>query len=198
MATPRIEFWFDHASTYSYVAAERVGALAARSGVEVAWRPFLLGPLFTEQLGIHDSPFNVFPVRGRHMWRDVERLCAKHRIPWRRPGAFPRNGLLAARVGCAAPDAPWAPEFHRAVFRANFAEDRDIADPALVRGILDGLGQDGAALIARASSPDVKQALRDRGAEASRAGLFGAPSFLVAGELFFGQDRLEDALAWAR
>ncbi|MFT3917640.1 MAG: DsbA family protein [Anaeromyxobacteraceae bacterium] len=118
-------------------------------------------------------------------------------MPWRRPSAFPRNGLLAARVGCAAPDAPWAPAFHRAILRANFAEDRDIADPALVRGVLDGLGLDGAALVARAGAPEVKQALRDRGEEARRLGLFGAPSLVVDGELFFGQDRLEDALAWA-
>jgi 2-hydroxychromene-2-carboxylate isomerase len=194
---PTLEFWFDHASTYSYVAAGRIGGLAARAGVAVAWKPFLLGPLFTAQLGIRDSPFNVWPVRGRYMWRDVERLCARYGLPWRRPSAFPRSGLLAARVGCVAGDAPWVPDFHRAVFRANFAEDRDIADPALVRGILDGLGQDGAALLARASEPEAKQALRDRCAEAERAGLFGAPSFLVDGELFFGQDRLDDALEWA-
>jgi len=198
VTTPALELWFDHASTYSYVAAERIEPLAAAAGVTVRWRPFLLGPIFTEQLGIQDSPFNAFPVRGRHMWRDLERLCEKHGLAWRRPSAFPRNGLLAARVGCAAPDAPWAPAFHRAVLHANFAEDRDISDPALVRGILDGLGVDGAALVARTAEPAVKQALRDRGEEARRLGLFGAPSLVVGGELFFGQDRLEDALAWAR
>ena len=194
---PDLEFWFDFASTYSYVGAERVGALAARAGVEIAWRPFLLGPIFTAQLGIKDSPFNANPVRGRYMWRDVERLCAKHGLAWRRPSAFPRNGLLAARVGCVAADAPWAPDFYRAVFRANFVEDRDIADRAVLEELLGRLGADAAGLLARAASPEAKQALRERGAEADRAGLFGAPSFLVEGELFFGQDRLEDALAWA-
>jgi 2-hydroxychromene-2-carboxylate isomerase len=170
-------------------------ARAAR--VEVAWRPFLLGPIFTEQLGIKDSPFNAFPVRGRYMWRDLERLCAKHGLAWRRPSAFPRASLLAARVGCAAGDAPWAPAFHRAVFRANFAEDRDVADPEVLRRLLAAAGQDPDALLARAASPEVKQALRDRGAEAARLGIFGAPDFVVGGELFFGQDRLDDALAWA-
>src|SRR5919197_1445280 len=97
---PQLDFWFDFASTYSYVGAGRIGEEAARAGVQVAWRPFLLGPIFTAQLGIKDSPFNVQP-------------------------------------------------------------------------------------------------LRDRGDEAVRAGIFGAPNFLVRGELFFGQDRLEDAIAWA-
>ncbi len=192
-----LQFWFDYASTYSYVAALRVEDAARASGVAVRWRPFLLGPIFTEQLGIKDSPFNVFPVRGRYMWRDLERLCEKHRLPWRRPSAFPRGSLLAARVGCAAGDAPWAPAFHRAVFRANFAEDRDIADPAVLRDALAAAGQDADALLARAASPETKQALRDRGAEAARLGVFGAPDFVVGDELFFGQDRLDDALAWA-
>jgi len=194
---PHLDFWFDFASTYSYVAAGRVGELASRAGVQAAWKPFLLGPIFTEQQGIKDSPFNVYPVRGRYMWRDVERLCEKYGLPWRRPSAFPRNGLLAARVGCAAAGEPWVPGFFRAVFRANFAEDRDIADPAVMKALLESAGQDAAALVARASSPEAKQALRDRTAEAARLGLFGAPSFVVAGELFFGQDRLDDAIAWA-
>ena len=191
-----LQFWFDYASTYSYVAAMRIEDAAARAGVQVTWRPFLLGPIFTEQLGIKDSPFNVFPVRGRYMWRDLERLCARHCLPWRRPSAFPRATLLAARVGCAAADAPWAPAYHRAVFRANFVEDRDIAAPTVLREILAALGADAEALLAQATSPEAKQALRDRGAEAARLGIFGAPDFVTEGELFFGQDRLEDALAW--
>jgi 2-hydroxychromene-2-carboxylate isomerase len=194
---PEMQFWFDLASPYSYVAAERIGDLAGQAGVAVEWRPFLLGPVFTEQLGIKDSPFNVYPARGRYMWRDVERLCGKYRIPWRRPGAFPRNGLLAARVGCLAAGQPWAPGFFRGVFRANFVEDRDIADAAVVAELLRTAGQDAPALLERTSSPDVKQALRERTAEASRIGIFGAPDFVVRGELFFGQDRLDDAVRWA-
>jgi 2-hydroxychromene-2-carboxylate isomerase len=193
---PPFEFWFDFGSTYSYVAAERLGPLAARAGVDVRWRPFLLGPIFTSQLGIQDSPFNVQPVRGRYMWRDLERLCARSGIPWKKPSAFPRNGLLAARVSCLAPDAPWVPAFCRAVFRANFAEDRDISTPALVEALLREGGQDGAALVAAAGAPEAKQALRERGDAAARAGIFGAPNFLVGDELFFGQDRLQDALDW--
>src|SRR5919206_5191161 len=96
-----MQFWFEFASTYSYVAALRVEDACRRAGVELEYRPFLLGPIFNELLGIKDSPFNVQPVRGSYMWRDLARLCEKYRLPWRRPSAFPRNSVLAAPVACA-------------------------------------------------------------------------------------------------
>jgi 2-hydroxychromene-2-carboxylate isomerase len=198
MAPVPIQFWFDFASTYSYPAAMRIEEAAARAGIALEWKPFLLGPIFGDQLGIKDSPFNVWPVRGRYMWRDLERLCEKHALPWRRPSAFPRNGILAARVGCLAAGELWLPAFVRAVFRANFAEDREIADRGVVEGVLSALGQDAPALLERASSQPAKDLLRARTAEASRLGIFGAPDFVVGGELFFGQDRMDDAVAWAR
>jgi 2-hydroxychromene-2-carboxylate isomerase len=191
-----LELWFDFASTYSYVGAMRVEGECARAGVELVYKPFLLGPIFHELLGIKDSPFNVQPVRGRYMWRDLERLCEKHGLPWRRPSVFPRNSVLAARVACSA-GALIGP-LTRAIFRANFAEDRDIADAAVLREIVDSVGGDGRALLEKAQTPEVKAQLRENTAQAQRLGIFGAPDFLVNGELFFGQDRLEDAIAWAR
>ena len=190
-----MEFWFDFASTYSYVAAMRIEEECARAGVALEWRPFLLGPIFTEQLGIKDSPFNAFPVRGQYMWRDIDRLCAKYRLAWRRPSAFPRNSVLAARVGCCAGVA--IGPLTRAIFAANFAEDRDIADPEVLRSLVDGVGGDGAQALQLAATPEVKGQLRANTDEARRIGIFGAPDFVVDGELFFGQDRLEDALDWA-
>src|SRR6267378_3556584 len=100
-ALPRIEFWFDFASTYSYPAAMRVEELAGSHGCIVQWRPFLLGAIFQKQ-GWNDSPFNIYPVKGRYMWRDLERLCASLEIPFRKPSQFPRNGLTVARVACAS------------------------------------------------------------------------------------------------
>ena len=193
-----LEFWFDFASTYSYVAALRIEDEAREAGVAVRWWPFLLGPLFTAQQGIQDSPFNVNPVRGRYMWRDLERLCDKHALGWRRPSQFPRNSVLAARVACLGEEEAWGPRLVRAVFRANFAEDRDIASRAVMAEVLGGLGLEAQALLARAEAPENKGRLRAHTEEAQRRGLFGAPSFLVGEELFFGQDRLQDALAWAR
>jgi len=130
----------------------------------------------------------VNPVRGRYMWRDLERLCAKYGLPWRKPSVFPRNTVLAARVCCAAPTG----EVVRAIYRANFAEDLDIANAVVLARIV------GPEPVGRALSPAVKAQLRANTDEAVRLGIFGAPNFLVGGELFFGQDRLEDALAWAQ
>lgn len=193
-----LEFWFDPASSYSYLAALRLEALAASARVELSYRPFLLGPLFTAQLGIKDSPFNVYPARGRYMWRDLERLCARHGLAWRRPSRFPRHSVLAARLCCACADEAFGPALVRAIFHANFAEDRDIADRAVLAALLEALGQDAAARLAHAESPEIKERLRLNTSAAEQAGLFGAPSFLVAGELFWGQDRLEDAISWAQ
>jgi|SRR5882672_740289 len=190
-----LEFWYEFGSTYSYLSAMRIEPLAAAAGVTITWKPFLLGPLFQKQ-GWSDSPFNLYPARGRYMWRDVERWCAEYGIPFARPTQFPRNGLLAARVALLAAGEPWGPGFARAVYAANFAEDRDIAAPAVIGAILRSLGQDAETLLSRAQSPETKQRLRDQTDEAWRRGIFGAPSFLVGDELFWGNDRLEQALRW--
>ena len=97
---PPLQFWYEFASTYSYPAAMRVEAVAAARGLSVAWRPFLLGPLFAAQ-GWRDSPFNVYPVKGRYMWRDLQRICDAAQLPLHRPDPFPQNSLLAARVATA-------------------------------------------------------------------------------------------------
>jgi 2-hydroxychromene-2-carboxylate isomerase len=194
----RLEFWFDLASTYSYLSAARIGDLAEARGTEVSWEPFLLGPIFKEQ-GWDDSPFNVYPAKGRYMWRDLERRCDRYGLPFVRPSRFPRNGLLAARVATLGREAdePWTAGFVEAVFRANFVEDREISDPTEVGAILDSLGLDHATLLKRAVAPQNKERLRARTKRAREIGIFGAPSFLVGAELFWGDDRLGDALAWA-
>lgn len=191
-----VDFWFEFASTYSYPAAMRVEDVAARHGVSVRWRPFLLGPIFKE-LGWNDSPFNLQPAKGRYMWRDLERLCASLQIPFTRPTTFPRNGLLAARIACHFSAEPWLPAFVRAVYRANFAEDRDIALRGTLERCLETANQDPAPILARIDDPAAKDALRAQTEEAIGLGVFGAPFFVVDGrELFWGNDRLEDAIAW--
>jgi 2-hydroxychromene-2-carboxylate isomerase len=191
-----LEFWFEFASTYSYVAAERVEDAARAANVELVWRPFLLGPIFAAQ-GLTDSPFNLFPAKGAYMWRDMERLCARIGAPFRKPSAFPRNGLLAARVATSIEDAPEIGAFARSVYRANFAEDRDIGERAVVAERLEACGLDAAAVLRRAESDGIKMKLRARTEEAASRGLFGAPSFFVGDALFWGGDRLDDAVAAA-
>jgi 2-hydroxychromene-2-carboxylate isomerase len=191
------EFWFEFASTYSYPVAMRIEAAAAERGVEVEWKPFLLGPIFAAQ-GWGDSPFNLYPAKGRYMWRDLERLCVKQGLPLRRPSRFPRSGLLAARVALAGAGEPWLPAFVRAVYHANFAEDRNITDRGVIAELLDGIGLPAAAWISRAESELAKEGLRAQTEDAQHRGIFGAPSFCVGDELFWGGDRLEDALDWAQ
>jgi len=195
---PRLTFWFEFASTYSYLAAARVIAAADAAGIAVDWRPFLLGPIFADQ-GMTDSPFNLFPAKGAYMWRDMARLAGDLGLPFRRPSQFPRNGLLAARVATAGLDEAWLPGFVVSVYRANFGDDKDIADPALLAALVDQSGGDGAAALAAAATPAVKDRLRASTQAAKALGIFGAPSFTTPeGELFWGNDRLEQAFAWTR
>jgi 2-hydroxychromene-2-carboxylate isomerase len=191
-----LQFWFEFASTYSYPAAMLIEARAAAAGVEVAWRPFLLGPIFQAQ-GWNDSPFNIYPIKGRYMWRDLERICERDGLPLRRPSRFPRPSLVATRVACIGERETWGPEFVRATYHANFAEDRDIGAPEVVGDLLAGIGIDAPAILERAQTTEVKATLRANTEEAVALGIFGAPSFVVTGELFWGSDRLDDALAWA-
>ena len=195
-----MQFWFEFASTYSYLAAMRVEEAAAGARVPVEWRPFLLGPLFQKQ-GWNDSPYNLNPARGRYMWRDLERQCERHGLPFRKPTVFPRRSILPARVACVGHGTAWLPRFARAVFRANFGDDRDIEDPVLLRALLRQAGAasdeaGAAALLARATAQETKDLLRAETDRAWALGLFGAPTFVVAGELFWGNDRLEEALDW--
>ena len=190
-----VEFWFEFASTYSYPAAMRVERAAADAGVGLSWQPFLLGPIFRAQ-GWNDSPFNIYPSKGPYMWRDLERICEAQGVALRRPSKFPRNGLLAARVACRFAGEPWIPSFVRAVYHANFAEDREISDAAVVGDCLKAAGQDAAPVIEAAGCDEAKALLRAQGEKASARGIFGAPSFVVGKELFWGNDRMEQALAW--
>ena len=197
MSRPVVEFWFEFASTYSYLSVMRIERAAEAAGVDIEWKPFLLGPVFLA-LGWNDSPFNIYPPKGRYMWRDLERLAEKEGLPFLRPSRFPRNGLLAARVALVGVEEGWVAAFARAVMTANFAEDREIGEEAVIVEILGTLGLPGAEVITRAQADANKLALRCQTERAAELGLFGAPSFRVGEELFWGNDRLEDALAWAR
>ena len=198
MPAPVLDFWFDFASTYSYLAAMRIGTLAQDAGVRVRFRPFLLGPIFKAQ-GWNTSPFNLYPAKGRNMWRDLERSCAELKLPFRRPDPFPQNSLLAARVALAALDQPWGEDFCRALFCAQFAEGRRIDDAAAVGNVLARLKIEPQPVLAAAQSDALKTRLRAQTEEAQRLGVFGAPIFTTAdGELFWGNDRLEPALRWAK
>lgn len=195
MPPPRLEFWFEFASTYSYLSALRIDDLAAKAGVEVDWQPFWLGPIF-RAMGWQSSPFNEYPAKGQYMWRDMERLCIDRGLPFVRPDPFPQNSLLAARTACLAVQQPGGPGFVRAVYRAEFGDGANIADPDLLRRLLAEAGLP-ETLVDEAEEQPAKDALKGQVERAMAMGLFGAPSFVVGQEVFWGDDRLEQALDWA-
>jgi 2-hydroxychromene-2-carboxylate isomerase len=191
-----IEFWFDFGSNYSYLSMMRIRQLAAGAGVQIRLKPFMLGPIF-KSLGWETSPFVLQTMKGNYVWRDMQRQCGKYGLRWQRPSVFPRNALLAARVALQGEGTPWMDAFCEQVMLANFADDREIGDEAVIAGILAGLGADSETLIAQARTDAVKTALRTRTAEAQARGIFGAPMFFVGDEMFWGNDRLDDAVALA-
>jgi 2-hydroxychromene-2-carboxylate isomerase len=193
---PTVDFWYEFASTYSYPAAMRVEALAQERGAALNWRPFLLGPIFAAR-GLTDSPFNLDAAKGRYMWSDLKRICARHGLPLQRPAPFPQNGLLAARVALALEDAR-RPEFSRAVYAAEFGGGPPIAERATIAAILTAMDLKAANILERAAGAPVKDKLRSETALAESLGIFGAPNLIAAdGEIFWGNDRLEEGLDWA-
>ena len=198
MTDPVLDFWFDFASTYSYLAAARIRPLAAAANVRVRFRPFLLGPIFKAQ-GWDTSPFNLYEAKGRYMWRDMERLAAGLNLPFRRPDPFPQNSVLPARVALVGLAQGWGEDFSVAVYTAQFVEDGRIDKPHTLAEILSFMNVDAPAALEAAQSDEIKLRLRSEVEAAQMLGVFGAPSFTTAdGELFWGNDRLEQALAWAK
>ena len=198
MTDPVLDFWFDFASTYSYLAVARMRPLAAAASVRVRFRPFLLRPIFQAQ-GWDTSPFNLYEAKGRYMWRDMERLAAGLNLPFRRPDPFPQNSVLPARVALVGLAQCWGEDFSVAVYTAQFVEDGRIDEPHTLAEILSFMNVDAPAALEAAQSDEIKLRLRSEVEAAQMLGVFGAPSFTTAdGELFWGNDRLEQALAWAK
>lgn len=195
MGNPGFEFWFEFASTYSYLSVCRIEEITANEGIDVLWKPFLLGPTFNAQ-GWNTSPFNIYKAKGNYMWRDIERLSEKYKIPFSKPSEFPRNGILASRVALAYEGDCWIPEFTKRVFNSNFVEDKDISDEEIIGSILSSLDLDATKVIENAKIQQNKDKLRAQTQLSADKGIFGAPTFVIGEEIFWGNDRLEDAIQW--
>ena len=193
----KLEIWIEFASTYSYLTVCRAQTLLKSAKVDYVWRPFLLGPIFKAR-GLETSPFVLDPLKGAYMWRDVERRAAIQALPFERPSVFPANGLTAARIMTAALSEPWCEDFARAVFEAEFANGEDISDLRILSEALMACGAEPSHWLAVAQSEPTKQKLRACTERAKTLGIFGAPSFVVGEELFWGDDRFEDAVNWAQ
>jgi len=191
-----IEFWFEFASNYSYLSVMRIEDLARRCGVRILWKPFLLGPIFRD-LGFETSPFVLQKEKGAYVWQDMARQCRKYGLRWVQPTTFPRLGVLSARIALLGAEQPWIGAFCREVMELNFALDKDINQLDRMAGILTELGHPTADILDRAQAEPAKKLLREQTDAARARGIFGAPTFFVGTEMFWGNDRLEDALALA-
>jgi len=192
-----IEFWFEFGSNYSYVSVMRIEEAARRPGVRIVWKPFVLGPIF-RALGMESSPFVLQNEKGVYMQQDMTRLCRKYGLaPWMRPSVFPRVGILPLRIALLGAQQPWVGPFSRKVMELNFALDQDINHPDQMAPILTGLGQPSSDILEQAQSERIKTRLREQTDEARARGIFGAPTFFVGTEMFWGNDRLDDALVFA-
>lgn len=194
-AAGELDFWVSIGSTYSYLTVSRISALAEQRQVAVTWRPFDVRHVMTVQNNI---PFKGKPEKSAYMWRDIERRAARYGRAPRLPAVYPLPGLvLANRVAHLGTGAGWAEAYIRAAYRLWFEEGLPAGEEPNLSRALENAGQDPAPIIERAGTPEAAGALARVTEEAMAAGIFGAPSFVVAGELFWGDDRLEDALDWA-
>ena len=196
-----VTFWFEFASTYAYLSAMRIDAEAQKLGVEVEWKPFVLGPIFAAQ-GWNTSPFKIYPAKGKNMWRDLERRAEKYGLPFTRPTdaaqeRFPQRSTPAARVACVGLDNAWGRDFVRLLYTAQWTTQADISDSAVIASCVGSAGGDPENAMDAAQSPEIRAQLRQNTQDAMAAGLYGTPSFTVGDELFWGDDRLADALEWA-
>jgi len=192
-----LDFWFDFGSNYSYLSVMRIELLARQAGVPIRWRPFLLGPIF-KHLGWDAVPWVAQKEKGAYVWKDMVRQCRKYGLPWKMPETFPRAAVLPLRVALLGAQRPWMAEYCRRTMQRNFVEDRDIDSVGAVAEVLSAMKLPAAEIIEAAQSNDNKLALRRQTDEALARGIFGAPTFFAGDEMFWGNDRLEDALACCR
>ena len=183
----RVEFFYDYASTYSYLVHREIETLAAETGAELVPRPMVLGFVF--KASGNSMPAAV-PAKAAYMVHDVRRWVRRYGLPFKMPTIFPVNTIRALRAAVAALEDGIFPTYHHAVMTAYWSQDEDIGDADTLVAIATAAGLDGARLVARAEEPEVKAKLKANTDEAIERGVFGAPTFFVGDEMFWGNDRL--------
>lgn len=192
----QIDFWFTMGSTYSFLSVMRIADLERSTGVSVRWRPFHLLVILQEMKHV---PFADKPAKSAYMWRDIERRAAMYGFPVRLPAPYPvKQSVVANLVATAGMREGWGTDFVRAAYRRWFQHGEETgSEPNVSQSLLE-IGQDPSRVLALAESDDVKAALSAETDVARQLGIFGSPTFAVNGELFWGDDRLQDALSWCR
>ena len=195
MARP-IEFHFDFSSPYSYIASEQIEPVAARYGRRVDYKPVLLGAVFKASGG---APLTEqYGPKANYARRDFERSARFAGVPYQPPTRFPIGSVAAKRsvVWLQQHQPEFVAPFVHAVYRAFFVRDRDISDAAVVGDIAREVGIDREALAAGVQQPEIKHRLKQLVDHAIELGIFGAPTIIVDGEFFWGNDRIPQIERW--
>jgi 2-hydroxychromene-2-carboxylate isomerase len=190
-----IEFYFEFASPYGYLASTQIETIAARHGRTVAWHPIMLGAAF-KLTGA--QPLMHMPLKGDYMMCDLPRFARLLDVPFKAPPVMPANSLAASRacIWLAQDDPDMAKALAQAVFHAHWGEGRDIARPDDIADVAESLGIERAALLAAVADPAIKERLKQATETAIGRGVFGSPFVLVDGEPFWGADRLDQVERW--
>ena len=196
MSTP-IDFYFEFSSPYGYIASELVEEVERRTGRAMTWRPILLGPMFK---ATGQTPLTEIPLKGEYAKRDFLRSAAFHGVPYRHPSKFPIGTVAAARAfyWLTDRDPQLARRVAKSLYRAFFAEDRDISAPATVAEIAAKEGVDAGELARALEDAALKERTKHEVEAAMARGVFGSPFFIVDGEPFWGNDRLPMLEEWVK
>lgn len=191
-----IDFWFSIGSTYTCLTVMRLPAYASKHGLTFNWRPFNIRTILVEQNNI---PFAGKPVKAAYMWRDIERRAGKYGLSVKVPAPYPLENLpLANQIALLGMQEGWGRDYVVATYRKWFEGGHPAGSEPNLSASLREIGQDPGRVIEAARSPAIEDALAVETEKAKHLGVFGAPSFVVDGEVFWGDDRLEDAVSWAR
>jgi 2-hydroxychromene-2-carboxylate isomerase len=189
-----IDFWFTMGSTYTYLTVMRLPDVQRERGVQFRWRPFHLLTILQEMKHV---PFADKPAKARYMWRDIERRAELYHIPLKVPAPYPiKQSVVANRVAIVGFQEGWGQDFVRAAYRRWFQLGQESgSEPNLSESIREA-GQNPERVLNLARTDQTNRVLEAETSEARRLGIFGSPSFVVENELFWGDDRLSDAISW--
>ncbi len=191
-----IEFWYSIGSTYTYLSVMRLNAISEQANISFCWRPFNVRAVMIEMDNI---PFANKPVKAAYMWRDLGRRAKMYGLRPRYPVPYPLPDLEQAnRVALIAAEEGWCAAYTIEAYRLWFEEGQAAGSEPNLSASIAAAGQDPQNVIERANSPEAGRSLAAATDKAKARGIFGSPSFLVADELFWGDDRLDDAIHWAK
>ena len=188
-----IEFWYEFSSPYAYLSSMRIEAMAVEKGIEVLWRPFLLGAVY-KMLDLPTPAARPHPFKDKYLWNDLNRQAARYGLPIQPSTTFPKNGLLACRVTLIGLNLGWGQAFTKRVYQASFRDDLDIGQAPVIEAILKGMGLGPKHVLGLALADENKEALRAQCQEAYDKKIFGVPTFFAGDEMYWGNDRLRQAL----